>query len=166
MIIPTMTSFFLHVAPGTVLLIVASVSWIAAPLLVSFTTSAHDFWRLAFPAMICATIGIDTTYNITNIWITTSMIERRQGLAAALINSLLFLANSFFLGWADVIHSHMLAEGRSIREAYQIVLWYISGVAGAAMVIFVLFVRVGKAHSDLTADERAENAHSEEIANA
>ena len=162
MILPTIASLFLHLVPGTLLLTVSSLAWVAAPLLISFLTRTTSYWSLAFPAMICATMGIDITYSVTNIWITTAVVERRQGLAAALIHSLLFLSNSFFLGFGDVLHSRLRAQGRDARQAYQIVLWYVAGVAGVALVLFALFVRVGKAGSDLTADEKALRAAKEQ----
>ena len=40
--------------------------------------------------MIGATIGIDVTYNVANVFITTSLPQSQQGLAGALINSLVF----------------------------------------------------------------------------
>jgi hypothetical protein len=155
LLLPTVAGIFLHSISGSVVLAVSSLGWIGAPLLISFLQSSDDYWKLAFPAMLCATIGIDITYNVTNIWITTSMVESRQGLAGALINSLLFLGNSFFLGWGDVIQSRMRDhQGKSLQESYQITLWYAAGLAVVPCCLYAIFVRVGTAKSDLTADEK------------
>lgn len=103
--------------------------------------------------MLCATLGVDITYNVTNIFITTSMPRARQGLAGALINSLLFLGISFFLGFADLAVSQ--TEDQGTRKSYKVAFWL--GTAGAAFGLMVMAtVPLGKAASGLTADEKAE----------
>ena len=56
------------------------------------------YWPYVFPAMICGTLGMDVTYNVTNIFVTTSLLQRQQRLAAAVANSVIFLGISFWLG--------------------------------------------------------------------
>ncbi len=92
--------------------------------------------------MIGATIGIDITFNIANVFITTSLSHGRQGLAGALINSLLYLGIAFLLAFADVTQTETAYLG--LKGSYQAVFWY-----------QLAFVRIPKAKSDITADERA-----------
>ena len=84
------------------------------------------------------------------------MVEARQGLAGAVINSLLFLGISFFLGWADVVLGMLEQKGWSEGDAFRVVLWYAAGCAGVAFAIVAIWVRVGRAESEMTADERAQ----------
>ena len=104
--------------------------------------------------MICATAGIDITYNVTNIFITTSMPKARQGLAGSLINSLLFLGISFFLGIADLAVTQ--TEDRGQRQSYKVAFWFATGCATFGVIIMFLGVKIGKASSDLTVEERQE----------
>jgi hypothetical protein len=104
--------------------------------------------------MICATLGVDITYNVTNIFITTSMPKARQGLAGALINSLLFLGISFFLGFADLAVSQTEDQGQ--RQSYKVAFWLGTACAGLGLVVMFLGVKIGKAEAGLTADELAE----------
>ncbi len=66
-IISTLGGLVLHIIPGTVMLVVAGVAWIIAPLLFAIAPDGANYWAYVFPSMICATIGIDITYNITNM---------------------------------------------------------------------------------------------------
>jgi len=165
LILPALAGFFLHAISGTLLLVISAAGWVAAPLLISFTNPDTLYWRLPFPAMICGTIGIDITYNISNIWITTAFVEAQQGLAGALINTVLFLGNSFFLGWADVIQSNMLARGKTLQESYKITLWFAAGCAAVPLSLFLCFVRVGRAQSQLTADEKLQENQRNQMSN-
>ncbi|KAI9820011.1 MAG: hypothetical protein M1827_006582 [Pycnora praestabilis] len=153
-LISTVGGFVLHLLPGTILLIVAGVAWILAPLLFAIAPVGANYWAYVFPSMICATIGIDVTFNITNVFITTSMPRRRQGLAGALINSVLHLGISFFLGLADVTATQTAHLGQ--RRSYKSVFWYETACAATALVVLVGFVKIQKAKSDMTADEKRE----------
>lgn len=137
---------------GTVLLIISGIGWIMAGLLFAIMPDGASYWAYAFPAMIGATLGIDVTFNITNIFITTSQPKHRQGLAGALINSVLFLSIAVLLGFADVAQVATLDQGR--KQSYRVVFWFNTACASVALLIIVLFVRVNPAASDLTADEK------------
>ncbi|UPL03930.1 hypothetical protein LCI18_014864 [Fusarium solani-melongenae] len=141
LIIGTVGGFTLHHLPGRVLLVISGASFLAYP----------NYWAFIFPAMICATVGIDITYTVSNIFITNNLPGYRQGLAGALINSLLFLGISFFLGIADITVGETGHLG--LRKSYQAAFWLGVGLTGCALVLYV-FVKIGSAKSDLTVEER------------
>lgn len=102
--------------------------------------------------MVCATIGTDIIYNVSNIFVTTSLKSDQQGIAGACINGTVFLGMSFFLGWADLTATlsspNDLAGG--VRSAFLMAV----GCAGAALILVILGIRIPKAKGSLTADER------------
>lgn len=151
-VFPIAVGIFLHLVSGTILLALSVFGWIGTGLLFALMPEGASYWAFVFPAMICATIGIDITFNITNIFITTKQPSERQGLAGALINSVLHLSIAFFLGFADIAQVQMEHLGR--RRSYQVVFWYEVGCSVTAFLIMVLFVRVTRAKSELTMDER------------
>lgn len=175
-ILATAGGFILHLIPGTGLVILSGVASIIAPLLFALMPQGGNYFAWVFPSMICATIGIDISFGVTNIFvcfwkhmvkkslaiatlthslqITTQMPLRRQGLAGALINSILHLGIAFFLGFADVTAQETSTLGK--KDSYKAVFWYEVACAGVSLAILVLFVKIRRAKSDLTADERAE----------
>ncbi|BCR95066.1 uncharacterized protein AKAW2_20006S [Aspergillus luchuensis] len=142
---------FLHVLPGTVLLVISGIGWLMAPLLFAIMPLGASYWPYVFPAMICGTLGMDVTYNVTNIFVTTSLPERQQGLAAAVANSVLFLGISFWLGWGDFTSAQVHGD---LRARYQAALWMAVGLAGLGLIIMVLFVKIKPAKSEVTVDEK------------
>ncbi|KFY97626.1 hypothetical protein V500_01972 [Pseudogymnoascus sp. VKM F-4518 (FW-2643)] len=153
--ISTFGGFILHLLSGTVLIYVAGVAWIIAPLLFAIAPDGANYWAYVFPSMICATIGIDITFNVANIFITTSLPKKEQGLAGALIMLVLHLGISVCLGLADIVNIGTLTK-LGQKKSYQAVFWFEVACASTALVILVLFVRVKKAKSSLTVDEMAE----------
>lgn len=154
-LISTFGGFVLHILPGTVLIIMAGVSWIIAPLLFAIAPEGANYWAYIFPSMICATIGIDITFNVANIFITTSLPRKQQGLAGAVIMLLLHLGIAVCLGFADIVNT-FTAVRLGGRRSYYAVFWLEVAFAATALIILALFVKIKKAESELTVEEREE----------
>jgi hypothetical protein len=154
LILSTLGGFVLHIIPGTVLLIISGLGWIGAALLFAVAPQGANYWAFVFPSMICATVGIDITFNITTIFITTNMPSERQGLAGALINSVLHLGIATLLGFADITQAGTAHFG--LKKSYQAVFWFETGCSVLALLILVAFVKMERARSELTADEKRE----------
>ena len=152
-IISVAGGYVLHLVPGTVLMFIAGAGWIITSLLFALAPVGASYWAYVFPSMICATVGIDITFNVATIFITTNMPQKLQGLAGALINSLLYLGIAFLLAFADVTQTETAHLG--LRKSYQAVFWYQLACAGTSMLVMLAFVRIRAAKSDLTLDERA-----------
>jgi len=154
LILATVGGLVLHLLPGRILLLISGAAYILSTLLFAILPESFSYWAYIFPAMICATLGIDITYNVSNIFITTSMPKARQGLAGAFMNSLLFLGIAFFLSFADLAVSE--TEDKGQRQSYKVAFWLATALSSFGLIVMFLGVRIGKASSDLTVDERAE----------
>ncbi|KAF9739115.1 hypothetical protein PMIN02_001273 [Paraphaeosphaeria minitans] len=154
LILATVGGFVLHLLPGRILLLVSGLSFVISVMLFAILPNNPNYWRYIFPAMICATLGIDITYNVSNIFITTSLPKARQGLAGAFINSILFVGISFFLGLADLAVTMTADRGK--KESYKVAFQMSIALAGTALLIMFVGVKIGKAKSELTIDEKEE----------
>lgn len=81
------------------------------------------------------------------------MPSERQGLAGGLVNSIVHLGITFCLGFADIIQAETI-ERVGLLKSYKAIFWF--GVAAASVALFLMafFVKVERAKSDLTADEK------------
>jgi hypothetical protein len=68
---------------------------------------------------------------------------------------LLHLGIAVFLGFADIVQVYTVGH-LSLQKSYQAAFWFEVACAAVALVILVLFVKIPKAKSDLTHEERAE----------
>ncbi|KAK7982046.1 major facilitator superfamily transporter [Apiospora saccharicola] len=144
--------FTLHLLPGTALLALSCAGFIVCNLLLALAPDNPNYWAWIFPAMLSATVGIDIMYNVSSIFITTNVAKTQQGLAGGCINGLLFVGMSFFLGWADLATASRAEFG--LRESFKTSLFLGVGLGGVAALIVLVFIRIGKARSDLTLEER------------
>jgi hypothetical protein len=157
----------LHHLPGRVLLIISGVGFLISTLLFALMPAQSDagepsqsflYWAYVFPAMLCGTIGVDITYNVTNIFITTSMPARLQATVGALINTVLYLGMAFWLGIGQLAVSTTLQyqgeENVPARTQYQIGFWLGVGLSVVSLLINMT-INIREASAELTADERA-----------
>lgn len=77
---------------------------------------------------------------------------KRQGLAGALLHSVVQLGIALFLGVADVVAVETAHRGK--RESYRIVFWFELALAALSFIILLFFVKVKTAKSDLTVEEK------------
>ncbi|KAL4882525.1 hypothetical protein BJY04DRAFT_217431 [Aspergillus karnatakaensis] len=152
LILSVLGGLLFHRISGTILLLISSLGYVGSGLCFALVPLGGDYWQYIFPAMICGTIGIDISFNLSNIFITTNIARARQGIAGALINCTLHMGIAVMLGFADIVHSETGHLGGS--ESYKAVFWYQVGIAGTGLLIVLGFVRVKEAVSDLTIEER------------
>ena len=154
LILSTLGGFVLHLIPNTILLLISSAGWVVSCLLFAIAPPGANYWAYILPAMIGGTIGIDISYNITNIFITTTLPANQQGIAGAIANSALFLGISIHLGFADMTASSLESEGES--KSFKAAFWYAMACSIAALVIQMLFVRIDKAKAVAVAEQITE----------
>ena len=153
-VLATIGGFTLHKLPGRVLLMISGCGCLASVLLFALIPREHaNYWAFVFPSMLGATIGVDITYLVSNIFITTNVPSHMQGTAGGLINTLLFIGISFFLGLADLAVAE--SEGAFDGENHRVAFWFAVACAGCSLLLFC-FVDPGKAESELTLEERME----------
>ncbi|KAE8354566.1 major facilitator superfamily domain-containing protein [Aspergillus coremiiformis] len=151
----------MHKISGTILMFISCVGYAGSGLFFALIPKGGIYWGFLFPAMICATVGIDLSFNIANIFITTNMPKAKQGLAGALNNCTIQLGNAICLGFADMIKSETGYLGEF--KSYKAVFWLQTGLALVGALLVVFFVRIHQAKSDLTVDEREELGRREQV---
>lgn len=152
-LIATTGGFFLHLISGTMLVLISGISWVAASLIFAVIPLKANYWTWVFPAMLCGTIGLDITFTVTSIFISTSMPLKRQGLAGALINSLVQLSIAVVLGAAALIREKVETTSGQLKS-YKAVFWFTMACAIAAWIALSGFVRIPEARSEMTIEER------------
>lgn len=150
-LLSTLGGMTLHLLPGRLLLIISGSGNVASVLLFALIPEGGSYWAYIMPAMIGATLGIDVMFNVTNVFITTNIPKNNQGAAGALINSILFLPISLFLGLADLVAASY--EWKGEMGSYKAAFWFGTGCAAVSLVL-ICFIDTGKAESQLRVEEQ------------
>jgi MFS family permease len=162
LILSTAEGLIMHIVPGRILLIISAAGAVLAMLLLALIPVGGSYWAWVLPAMICGTIGIDLSYNLMTVFVTTVLPKRRQGLGGGLINSVLQLGVALTLGFSDIIQTYTVERSAeqdstaTLRRSYQNAFWLGVGFAAAGLILVTIWGKIPKATSDLTADEKAD----------
>ncbi|KAG9254477.1 major facilitator superfamily domain-containing protein [Emericellopsis atlantica] len=167
MVLAITGGFIMHILPNRVLMLISMTGFLLSVLLFAVIPSREDapggltflYWAYIFPAMLCGTIGVDITFNITNVFITTAMPAKLQSTAGGMINSLLYLGMAFWLGVGELaVSSTVMTQGEAnvgLDKQYRIGFYTATGLAGVALLL-VATIKMGKAEAGMTADEKAD----------
>lgn len=138
------TGVLLRDIPHICLIVVSGIGATLSPLLLAVAPERADYWQFVFPSMLCATVGIDITYNIANIYITNSLPANQQGSAGALCNKVLFISISIATGVADCIASS--TSHGNLLEGYRNAFWlaFALSIAGSLLNIASVFYKDGQ----------------------
>lgn len=101
----TLGGSILHITSPTFVLLLSGAAWVAAPLLLALGDPSVGYWPCVFPAMICATLGIDLTFTIASVVLSSVSPLRWQGLAGAVNSTTVNLGIAFSLAIAQVIQA-------------------------------------------------------------
>lgn len=173
----------LHLVPIQLLLVISGVAWIVAPLLLGVVPVPLNYWSTVLPSMLCATIGIDLTFTISIIFLSSVQPLRYQGLSGAVCSILVNLAMSFSLPISEIVITlaqkrfaptpttqglPSSAEGGALDKmldwGYQASFFYAAASAGVGLVICLLFVRISRSVVRKRAvDEESPRASSSEV---
>lgn len=143
----------LHIVPIELLLIISGLSWIGAPLVFAVGPIPLTYWSEVLPSMICGTLGIDLTFTIATIFLSSSQPLKFQGIAGAVSSILVNLAMSFSLPVSLIVKEAAAAHARddTIDVDHDATVWgfraaFIYGAASAAtgLLICIFFVRISR----------------------
>lgn len=143
----------LHIVPIKLLLIISGLSWIGAPLVFAVGPTPLSYWSEVLPSMICGTLGIDLTFTVAAIFLSSSQPLKFQGVAGAVSSILVNLAMSFSLPVSLIVKEAAMAHvtSDSINKSVESTIWgfraaFIYGAASAAcgLVVVILFVQISR----------------------
>ena len=151
----------MHIVPIMVLLLLSAVAWIAAPLLLALAPLPLDYWSYVVPSMLCATIGIDLTFTISIVYLSSVQPLRYQGLSGAVCSILVNLAMSFSLSISEIVmnkaESTFLVPGsglspgeqvaeldRQVNHGFRATFLYAAASAGVGLIVCMTCVRISR----------------------
>jgi hypothetical protein len=146
-------SSLLHIVPIKLLLILSGLAWVGAPLVFAVGPIPLTYWGEVLPSMICGTLGIDLTFTIAAIFLSSSQPLKFQGVAGAVSSILVNLAMSFSLPISLIVKeaaaAHVLDD--TLHNEADATVWgfraaFIYGAvsAGCGLIVCIFFVRISR----------------------
>jgi hypothetical protein len=146
-------SSLLHIVPIKLLLLISGLAWIGAPLILAVGPVPLNYWAEALPSMVCSTLGIDLTFTIAAIFLSSSQPLKFQGVAGAVSSILVNLAMSFSLPISLIVKEAAAdhAASDTLDNKVDSTIWgfraaFIYGAASAAcgLTVVIFFVQISR----------------------
>jgi hypothetical protein len=146
-------SSLLHVVPIKLLLIISGLAWIGAPLIFAVGPVPLNYSAEVLPSMVCSTLGIDVTFTIAAIFLSSSQPLKFQGVAGAVSSILVNLAMSFSLPISLIVKEATAdhATSDTLDNKVDSTIWgfraaFIYGAASAAcgLIVVIFFVQISR----------------------
>lgn len=111
-------------------------------LLLATMPEQQTYWAQTFPAILVGSFCPDFVFTAAQIIACNSVSRRQQGVAASLIGTLNLYSCSLGLGFAGTIESQIDVSTTDPTEGYRAALYFGAGIAGVAVIVSSIFVRV------------------------
>ena len=115
------------------------------------------YWAMAFPAMILCAFTIDLIVTSAQIIASNTVSVKHQGVAGSLVGTLLSYGLSTGLGFAGTIEVNAFDDGKDLLHGYHCAAYLAAGLAAAALILGVGFVRIPKDIREIPNDAEAKN---------
>jgi len=134
--------------PAQAIIGIGCTALLICNLLVATTPRHQTYWAMLFPATICSAFTADLIFAASQIIASNSVGRQYQGVAGSLVGTLLTYGLSTGLGFAGTVEVHTNSGGANALHGYRMALWLAVGMAGGALIVAVIFIRMPKNDQD------------------
>ncbi|KAJ5929256.1 hypothetical protein N7454_007104 [Penicillium verhagenii] len=153
----------LHRVSNSLLTGIGALAYTASFLILSFMKEDALYWEYIFPALILVVIGADIQFNVTNMYVMSSLPSHQQSIAGGIFNTVSKLCNNLGLGIATSVESaivnQMTASSPAIKP-YLAVYWFAAAAAGSSLLL-VPFLTLGTQGGDAPSESGDESVNGE-----
>ncbi|KAK9855415.1 hypothetical protein MYU51_002937 [Penicillium brevicompactum] len=135
----------LHRVSNKILTGIGALAYTASFLILSFMKEDASYWAFIFPALVLVVVGADIQFNVTNMYVMSSLPPSQQSIAGGIFNTVNKLCNNLGLGIATSVSSSIsngMTSSSAPIDPYLAVYWFAAAAAGISLVM-VPFLKLG-----------------------
>lgn len=136
---------------------IACLAMVAMNVLLATIPRHLTYWAMAFPAMILSAFTIDLIVTSAQIIASNTVSIKHQGVAGSLVGTLLSYGLSTGLGFAGTVEVNTFGDGKDLLHGYHCAAYLAAGLAAAALILGVGFIRIPKDIRELPDDTEAKD---------
>ncbi|CAI7648501.1 unnamed protein product [Penicillium glandicola] len=126
----------LHRVSNKLLTGIGALAYTVAFLILSFMKQDAIYWEFIFPALVLIVVGADIQFNVTNMYVMSSLPPSQQSIAGGIFNTINRLCNNLGLGIATSVSSAIINKMTASTPAiqpYLAVYWFAAAAAGLSL---------------------------------
>ncbi|KAJ9616497.1 hypothetical protein H2200_000216 [Cladophialophora chaetospira] len=108
----------------------------------------QSYWAQCFPSFIAFSFGPDFIFTAAQIITSNAVKRKHQGIAGSLVGTVGSYGLSTGLGFAATVEAYTNDGGRDMAQGYRNACYLGIGIAGAAVLLSLAFVRIPKDQRD------------------
>jgi MFS family permease len=121
---------------------------LAAPLLMATSPAQQSYWPQAFPAVCLSAVGGMILFNVSNVFVSSSVKKELQGLGQGIFNTIVQIGTAISLALAATIaNAGGVTAGADVDDllhGYRMCFWFSAGLLAIPFVL-TFFLRKGVA---------------------
>ncbi|KAJ5783548.1 uncharacterized protein N7518_009225 [Penicillium psychrosexuale] len=146
----------LHRVSNKVLTGIGALAYTASFLILSLMKQDATYWAFIFPGLVLVVVGADIQFNVTNMYVMSTLPPSEQSIAGGIFNTVNKLCSNLGLGIATSVQSsvalRMTASSPAIQP-YLSVYWFAAAASGVSLVL-VPFLTIGKQGNDVSQNDQ------------
>ncbi|KAK5801151.1 hypothetical protein VI817_003363 [Penicillium citrinum] len=145
----------LHRVSNKLLTGIGALAYTASFLILSFMKEDAIYWAYIFPALVLVVVGADIQFNVTNMYVMSSLPPSQQSIAGGIFNTVSKLCNNLGLGIATSVNSavaHKMTPSTPAIRPYLATYWFAAAAAGISL-FMVPFLTIGTQGGDVPAEQ-------------
>ncbi|KAI8663202.1 MFS domain-containing protein [Fusarium keratoplasticum] len=123
---------------------IGSLATLVSLILVATMPEQQSYWAQVFPALLLASLGPDFLFTASQLIASGTVKRSQQGVAGSLIGTVLAYGLATGLGFAGTVEYYTNNQGKDLVKGYRNGLYIGIGMAGAAIILPLLSVRIPK----------------------
>ena len=142
---------------------------LSAPLIIVFSPAQQSYWPQSFPAVSLSSIGGMTLFNVSNVFVSSSVAREDQGLGQGIFNTVVQIGTAISLALAaTVAHAGGVtvdATKEELLHGYRSCFWFSVGILSLPLIgVWFLKGRRASESSDTEENEgkKAESENNED----
>ncbi|WVW78590.1 hypothetical protein I302_100546 [Kwoniella bestiolae CBS 10118] len=138
----------IHRFAGHKIFLIAMIAFFIGDLFAALTPVTQTYWGLTFWSLLIVVFGPDLSFSTGQLIVSNSVDHEFQGIAAGIVSMITNYSLSIGLGLAGTIERYVKGPENESPEdllgGYRAAFWLATGLAGLAVIVVALFVRMPK----------------------
>ncbi|KAI9788944.1 MAG: hypothetical protein M1835_002005 [Candelina submexicana] len=163
-IVNIVAGLILHKVSNKLLVAIGALAYTAAFLLLALEKESTSYWAMTFPSLCLIVIGADLEFNVSNMYVMSSLPPHQQSIAGGIFNTVTRLCVTIGLGISTAVFNAIAQSTTTSSPAgassgaedalkpYTAVYWFAVASAGSSLLL-VPWLRIGTQGATKSADE-------------
>ncbi|KAF2648578.1 major facilitator superfamily MFS-1 [Lophiostoma macrostomum CBS 122681] len=148
LLVNLVAALILHKVSNKLLMGIGALAYTTSFLLSAVQRYGDSYWAFFFPALCLCVVGADFQFNVSNMYVLSSMPASRQSIAGSLFQTLTRLCTAVGYGVATAIFNGVVSKpsesgyyAHNPAEPYAAVFWFSTGISFLG-ILFVPFLKI------------------------